>query len=144
MMFGVAAGRVVELHETATLQTHAHFQHGGDVISFEFDASGRRLVSGATDSVGYVWDVRSGALLADLTGASNWVAWPQFVGDSLVVATGNDGVLRFWDVDRRVQVLTLPGSRSPGRAVVHTGMNTYLLLAADGSFMSWTIPLSAW
>ncbi|HTR52495.1 MAG TPA: hypothetical protein VMJ10_17395, partial [Kofleriaceae bacterium] len=138
--FGVAAGSQIEVRDAATLGVLAHLAHEANVLSFDFDDRGERLVSGAEDSIGRVWRVADGALVARLSGASAGVYSPQFVGGSLAVATGGDGVLRFWDIDRAKEIVVLPGATSVGSAVLHDPAGDFLVISVTGEIVTWRLP----
>ena len=143
-IFGAATGRWIELRDAGTLEVFARLEHGDDATTFDFDSQGQRVVSGAQDGIVRVWRVRDGTLLAGLTGANKVVLWSQFVGEQVVVATGGDGMLRFWDVGRSKQIFALAGNHAIGTAVLHTNPYTYLLQSFDGSLISWDLPPTAW
>ncbi|HTR51379.1 MAG TPA: protein kinase [Kofleriaceae bacterium] len=136
----VGAGSVIELRDANTLAVVARLEHAGPVTFFDFDATGERLISGAQDSVARVWRVRDGALQAQLLGATAWVEWPQFVNDSIAIGTGGDGILRFWDIDREKEILTLEGSTTFGSWVIHGGLSQYGLASAYGEVIRWRLP----
>ena len=141
---GIAAGRTLELRDASNLQLLARLTQGTDMVTFAFDARGERVVSGSLEGIARVWRTRDGTRLASLSGGPEVVQWMQFVSDQLVVATGSDGALHFWDVDRAKKILLLPGSRVFATNVLATDAYTYLLQSTDGSIITWDLPRTPW
>jgi WD40 repeat protein len=135
--FAVAAGSLIQLRASSTGEVITRLPHEGPVVDFNFDETGGRLISGARDSVGRVWRVSNGELLSKLPGAPAWVVSPHLLGTSLAVATGGDGALQFWDVDRGQRILSIPGGHTFGNFILQPEPDAVSLNLTDGALLTW-------
>ena len=77
----------------------------GNVLCVAYAPDGRTVVSGATDMVVRLWDVRSGTQKAALKGHSGAIYSVAFSPDGLTVASGShDKTVRLWNVETGQQL----------------------------------------
>ena len=68
-----------------------------------FSPDGSRIVTASRDNTARLWDAKSGAALATLSGHTAWVRSAAFSPDgSRIVTASDDHTARLWDArDRR-------------------------------------------
>jgi WD40 repeat protein/DNA-binding SARP family transcriptional activator len=97
-------------------------------VGVAWDPTGDRIVTTKqTEGGADVWDAASGQHLTELRATAPFYAVAFAPGGGRVATTGGDGVIRFWDVARGVQVEALRGSTRELNA---------LELSADGRLLS--------
>ena len=73
-------------------------RHGGPVNSAAFSSDGSRVVTASDDKIARVWDAKTGAVLATLSGHTDRVISAAFSPDgSRIVTASQDGTARLWD-----------------------------------------------
>eukprot|EP01006_Ploeotia_vitrea_P018069 TRINITY_DN49331_c0_g1_i1.p1 TRINITY_DN49331_c0_g1~~TRINITY_DN49331_c0_g1_i1.p1 ORF type:complete len:628 (+),score=277.84 TRINITY_DN49331_c0_g1_i1:2-1885(+) len=96
--------------------------HNGQCTSIRYNASGTMLVSGGTDTIVKVWDVRHGKLKGTLRGAQKSVMSVCFSpNDRYVLASGNDQMARLWSLDTSKMVHVLSSHQKKVYAAVFSG-----------------------
>jgi WD40 repeat protein len=72
--------------------------HSGDVSRAGFSPDGRLVVTASQDTTARIWDVDTGAELAELRGHDDWVWRAAFSPDGRrIVTASRDGTARLWD-----------------------------------------------
>jgi WD40 repeat protein len=94
--------------EVATLKGHA-----GPVVALAFSPRGGMLVSSSNDRLVKVWDVAARSLWKDLEGHADAADALAFTRDGSRLASGDLGVVHFWETDsyHSVGSLRLGGDR---------------------------------
>jgi hypothetical protein len=73
------------------------------LFSAAFSPDGSRIVTASSDQTARVWDAKTGAILATLSGHNGWVNSAAFGPDgSRVVTASLDRTARIWQLDRIV------------------------------------------
>ena len=98
--------------------------HETDIVSTAFSADGRVVATLSRDSVGKVWDTRTGRRLAELTSDDVTLTAIALSADGRLAATATEEhVVQLWDIASR---------RPVGRLDGHTGVVTKMLFGPDG------------
>ncbi|NVB36233.1 protein kinase [Pseudenhygromyxa sp. WMMC2535] len=98
--------------------------HGGSVVGFDIDRSGRFLLASCNDTKVYLWDLELPEVPATFTGSLREIRQAEFVfEDRVIAALSFDGNLRLWPRDgAHDDPVVLPvGERSLNLAVGHDG-----------------------
>lgn len=75
--------------------------HTGHITSALFSPDGKKIVTGSDDGTSKLWDVETGALLADWRGhGSDWVTSAVFSPDGKKVLTTGGFLAKVWDVEQ--------------------------------------------
>ncbi|MBL9137546.1 MAG: protein kinase [Verrucomicrobiales bacterium] len=75
----------------------ASFAHADDVLSLEWSADGRRLLTGSADGTARVWDIESGAPSVPAMRHHGSVRATWAGGGRLILTASQDQVARLWD-----------------------------------------------
>jgi WD40 repeat protein len=82
--------------------------YSGYVYSLSFSPDGKTLVGGCDDHGVRLWDVATGALVADLTGHTGAVRVVAFSPDGGLIASGStDQTVRIWDASSHAALTTI-------------------------------------
>jgi WD40 repeat protein len=126
-----------------TLNKIAAFDAGGRVLNARFDRGSKRIVIASGEGRASLWDASSGAPIQTFVGS------PQALFDAvldptgtMVVTSGADGVLRFWDVDSGQQMWTLKAHRSFA-ASVHYERDRIVSRGWNGDLVVFDVPTHA-
>jgi eukaryotic-like serine/threonine-protein kinase len=126
--------------------------HKGDIYFVTFSPSGSLLASAGQDHASRIWDVKSGKLIATLTGHTDEVNWVSFFSDHRVLTASDDKTVRYWDCDtgKTLAVLSDPESKVIAVEVAdpirHDGNRTkreWEIVAADhaGRLLFWDLAM---
>ncbi|MHA2160214.1 MAG: WD40 repeat domain-containing protein, partial [Candidatus Thorarchaeota archaeon] len=109
-------------------EIHKFIGHDGPVYGLVLTPDGKRLVSIADKDLAVkVWDLEAKTLVSSLAPNSAHVNAVAISPDQRFIVTGgNDGITRFWDVDRGVNLRTLEHQHSIYSLLISPD-NRYLL-----------------
>jgi WD40 repeat protein len=107
--------------------------HSRPVVSAQFSADGRWIVTASEDRTARVWDAATGAEVLGLRGHSQALLSAAFSPDSRrVVTVSTDGTVRLWRADpERVYGLPLKGHHKPLTAVAFSRDGRRLVTASE-------------
>ena len=119
----ISAGvdKAVRVFELARQETAAAAGHVLPVRCVAVSRDGRFAATGAEDRTVKVWDLTTGKEVATLTGAAEPVNAIGFAGPNEVLATGDDGRVRWWTVSPAREVRTAPTGKAFNMAVTADG-----------------------
>lgn len=127
-VISAGADKAVRVFELARQETAAASGHVLPIRCIAVSRDGKFAATGAEDRTVKVWDLSTGKEIATLTGAAEPVNAVGFVGPNEVIATGDDGRVRWWTVSPAKEVRTAP-----------TGKAFNMTVAADGkAAVVWT------
>ena len=111
------------------------------VTTLLFSADGAQLVTGHTNRILRVHDVRTGRLTTTLRGHGAALATCILSPDGNQIATGaRDGVIRIFDLNRREEVKTLEGHKKSSAALSYFPLGNELAsVAMDNSLIIWDL-----
>ncbi|HEX6131314.1 MAG TPA: AAA family ATPase, partial [Actinomycetota bacterium] len=114
-------------------------------MSLAFAPTGDRIAIASLFSVAEIWDARTGAKLATLSGHRGVVNDVAFGPDGSTVATaGSDGTVRIWDAATGALRLTLRGHHGAVTDVAFSPDGTMLVSSGrDGVGRIWALELDA-
>ncbi len=118
----------IRVHDAATGRLTRTLEHPGEikVLRFAPDGSGR-FVSGSTDRLGHVWDVRSGERLATFRGHEGAIISAGWSPDARRVATASyDSTARLWDAAT---------GEAEGEPMRHLAWLSHLEFSPDGRWI---------
>jgi WD40 repeat protein len=96
-----------------------------------FSPDGRRILTVGSDRLGHLWDARSGAPLATLSGHTDFVNAGRYSPDGSLIATGSfDGTARIWDAATGEPLMTLDRHMAPVLDVEFTPDGKHLAVAS--------------
>ncbi len=112
-----------------------------EVFSASFSPSGRHIVTADTGETAVIWDVTTGARLAELVGHRGSVFAASFSPDGLVVATaGEDGRVIFWEVSTCRQLAELAAHSRGAYSVAFSPDGLSVVSdGADGEVLLWDV-----
>jgi WD40 repeat protein len=89
--------------------------HTDEILALTVDARGERLATSSADRTAAVWDIRTGRLVARLTGHNDGVVSVKFspADSQHILSAGRDGTARLWDLKTAKAVSTI----RPGAAI---------------------------
>jgi WD40 repeat protein len=87
----LAGGKVVKLYDASSGAEAATLTHPAEVVSVAFSPDRSRILTGATDNLARVWDVKSGVVLQLFShgGAVRGVAWHPSDANRVVTASAD-------------------------------------------------------
>jgi len=101
-----------EWHPLATLQGRARARNASGVWGVALSPDGRLLAGGADDGSVWLWETRTGRLLATLQGHTDLVFGVALSADGRMLASGSfDGTVRLWDATSGACLGTLRSDR---------------------------------
>jgi eukaryotic-like serine/threonine-protein kinase len=112
------------------------------VMSVDFDADGRRLVTGSDSGTARVWDAVTGAQLAVAGSASELVLGARFAAQGeLVVGVSEHGGVHAWDAATGAVVWSGQGHAGPVyRIAVHPDGRQLATAGEDAAARLWSLP----
>ena len=116
----------------ATVPPLRRIPTGGSINGLAVSPGNGMLLTGQRwDGIVQLWDLRSGRLLADLTGHTKAVDTVCFSpGGQRAATASRDGTARVWDLDGRRELLCLRGHTDEVRAVAFSPDGRRLLTAS--------------
>jgi WD40 repeat protein/serine/threonine protein kinase len=132
-------GRLLLWDADSRDESNGVLPHGGEVMAVSWSPDGNRLASAGPGQV-RVWDVRTRARTADLTGhrSAQAVAWSP--DGSRLATAGSDGRVRLGDPDGRQEVVELIGHKGVATGVSWSPDGTRLASSGrDGTIRIWDV-----
>jgi WD40 repeat protein len=110
----------------------------GQLLSARWVAGGQ-ILTASVGGTAQLWDGSTGRLLQTYRGGSRFLADATLASDSLVVAGGADGLLRFWDKDSGSLLWKLPAHKSAIYGVHAEGAGI-VTRGITGELVRWRLP----
>lgn len=111
-----------------TLSGHTH-----SVISANFSADGKFIVSASADKTVRVWDVYSRKVIATLCGHTEYVTSANFSADGkFIVSTSGDKMVRVWDIQSEEVIHTLRGHTAHVHSANFSTDGRFIVSASGG------------
>ena len=98
-IYSASVDKAVRMFDLAQQEASAAAGHTQPLLSVAVSPNGKYAATGAQDKLVKVWDLATGREVATLTGATDYVNAVGFVDANTVVASGDDGRIRWWSID---------------------------------------------
>lgn len=118
-----------ETFARATPELYVQQGHGASILTTDFSADGRYILSGSADGTAKLWEASSGRELRTFRGHSPGQVVAALSPDGRYVLTGGeDKSARLWDVSTGAQLQSVEGLEQPVTAVAFSRDGTRLLI----------------
>ena len=126
LALSAAADKTIKLWDLETAQVRLTLQTGSSQARCVISSDNSFIVSAGYKNI-RLWNVATGAVRAKLSGHSDWITACRISPDcSLIVSTGWDKTLVFWDSASRQKIISI---------AAHTGHVNDCAISPDSSFV---------
>ena len=111
------------------------------ICSIAFSPTGQRIVSGGSDKVARIWDVKTGQQMLALEGHTDWLRSVAFSSDGRLIVSGSDDkIVRLWDGETGMEIAALRGHGDLVQAVTFTADDQSIVSCSrDTTIRVWDI-----